>query len=93
MPQPRLSMRKIREVMRLHAAGLTGRQIAQSAGMARSTVAECLRRAEEAGLAWPLPESLTETTLEQRLYPATTPSSEPRPAADWAWVRRPPGFE
>ena len=44
-------MRKIREVMRLHAAGLTGRQIAQSAGMARSTVAECLRRAKEAGRA------------------------------------------
>lgn len=81
-------MRKIREVMRLHAAGLTGRQIAQSAGMARSTVAECLRRVEAAGLAWPLPESLTETTLEQRLYPATAPACDPRPAADWTWVHR-----
>ena len=81
-------MRKIREVMRLHAAGLTGRQIAQSAGMARSTVAECLRRAGEAGLVWPLPESLTETTLEQRLYPATAPACDPRPVADWTWVQR-----
>ena len=81
-------MRKIREVMRLHAAGLTGRQIAQSAGMARSTVAECLRRVGDGGLTWPLPESLTETTLEQRLYPAAAPACDPRPVADWTWVQR-----
>nr|MBA3486926.1 IS21 family transposase [Lysobacter sp.] len=81
-------MRKLRGVMRLHAAGLTGRQIAQSAGMARSTVAERLRRVGDAGLAWPLPESLTETTLEQRLYPATAPACDPRPAPDWTGVHR-----
>ena len=34
--QPRLSMRKIRDVLRLHAAGLTGRQIAHSVGTARA---------------------------------------------------------
>jgi len=79
-------MRKIRDVLRLHAAGLTGRQIAHSVGTARSTVAECLRRAQAAGLAWPLPESLTETALDQRLYPAPMPSSEPRPSADWAGI-------
>jgi len=45
MPQARLSVRKTREVLRFAAAGLSARQIAASVGIARSTVAECLRRA------------------------------------------------
>ena len=67
MPQPRVSMRKIREILRLHAAGLSSRQIAASAAVARSTVAECLRRAMQAGVAWPLPADADEAALEQRL--------------------------
>lgn len=44
--------------------GLSARQVA------RSTVAEYLRRARAAGLSWPLPEELDEETLERRLFPA-----------------------
>ena len=43
--QARLSMRKIREVLRLDAAGVTDQGIAQSIGCSRSTVGGCLRRA------------------------------------------------
>jgi len=35
-------MRKIKEVLRLKAAGLTNRQIAQSVHVARSTISEYL---------------------------------------------------
>ncbi len=50
-------MRKIREVLRLKFdADLSDREIARATGAARSTVRECLRRAKEAGLTWPLPE-------------------------------------
>ena len=44
MAQARLSMRKIREVLRLRAEGFTGGQIARSVGCARSSVQFCLWR-------------------------------------------------
>jgi transposase len=66
-------MRKIREILRLHyEAGLSARQIAPSIGVARSTVAECLRRAEQAAVTWPLEPALSESVLQARLYPPKT---------------------
>ena len=44
----RLPMRKIKDVLRLHAAGRSARQIGPSVGVNRSTVADYLRRAEVA---------------------------------------------
>lgn len=56
MAQARLPMRKIREVLRLKCeARLSDEKVAQAIGSARSTVQECLRRAREVGLTWPLP--------------------------------------
>lgn len=82
-------MRKIRDVLRLHAAGRSARKIGPSVGVSRSTVADYLRRAEVAGLSWPLPEGLDEETLERRLFPPL-PSSKGRQFAevDWAEVHR-----
>lgn len=88
MAQARLSMRKIREVLRLKvAAGLSVRQIALSIGTARSTVRECLQRAQTAGLSWPLPEALDDAQLEAQLYP---PPQSARTIAlpDFAQVHR-----
>ena len=57
--------------------------------MGRSTVAEYLRRAEVAGLSWPLPEGLDDETLERRLFPPTPPAKGRQFAeADWAAVHR-----
>ncbi|MFA5941835.1 MAG: IS21 family transposase [Sinimarinibacterium sp.] len=70
MAQPRLSVRKIREVLRLRfEAGVSERQIGVALSMARSTVQECLRRVREAGLSWPLPGDADDAALEARLYP------------------------
>ena len=61
MPAKRLSMRKIKEVLRLKwAKELSNRQIAQICGIGRPTVSEYLRRTEAAGLTWPLPAGLDE---------------------------------
>lgn len=76
-------MRKVREILRLKAAGMSGRQIAMAIGSALSTVQTCLRRAEAAGLAWPLAEELTEAALEEQLYPREAPPST-RPVPDFA---------
>jgi len=86
MAKARLSMRKIKEVLRLkHHCGLSRRQVAHSCQISRSTVADYLYRAEKAGITWPPPEDLTDPELEQRLFPpqAGTPfSAKPLPDFD-----------
>ena len=73
MPERRLPMRQIREVLRLHQeAHLSERQIARGCGLSRSTVQRYLERAAAANLAWPLPESLDDTQLERMLFPPPT---------------------
>lgn len=80
MAQQRLPVRKIREVLRLKAAGLSERKIAAAIGSARSTVQECLRRAGEAGIAWPLEQDLNDEALHARLYQRSVPlSCRPQP--------------
>lgn len=70
MAKPRLSMRKIKEALRLkYQCDLSRRQIAHSLNVSRSTVAQYLYRAEKAGISWPLAEDLTDQQLEQRLFP------------------------
>lgn len=70
LPQERLSMRKIREILRLkHEAKLTDRQIARGAGASRWAVASCLAQATAVGISWPLCPDLDEEALEVLLYP------------------------
>jgi transposase len=89
MPQERLPMRKIRDVLRLKAGGLSKRKIAASVGLSTTATGECLRRAREAGLAWPLPEDLSDEALERRLYPVCPRAAKDRrPQPDWAGVHR-----
>jgi transposase len=69
MPAKRLSMRKIKEVLRLKfQLQLKNREIARSCSIPHSTVANYLRRAGAAGLAWPLPPDLDEAALGRRLF-------------------------
>ena len=90
MPGERLSMRKIRDVLRLrHEKGLSQRAIGQSLRISLGAVNTCLNRARLAGLGWPLPEGLDDVQLEARLYPPPPAvASERRPVPDWAVVHR-----
>ena len=54
MPAERIGMRDAREIIRLKFSGVSTHEIARRLGMARSTVRETLKRADGAGLAWPL---------------------------------------
>jgi len=88
MAQERLTMRKIGEVLRLKwECGLSNRAIARSCSISHSTVAEYLRRAQEAGLSWPLPADLGEDMLFELLFPRP-PQSGARviPAPDWSSI-------
>src|SRR5262245_35991059 len=86
MPGPRLPMRKIRDVLRLSAAGMSKRQIAASLGVSATAAGDCIRRARRAGLTWLLPDGLTDEALELRLYPPPTVAKDRRPQPDWAAI-------
>ena len=87
MPKPRLSVPKIKEILRLrYACHLSERKIAQSCNIARSTVADYLRRAMEAGLSWPL--DLDEVALERLLFPTADQPVARRALPDWEEVHR-----
>ena len=91
MSQQRLPMRKVRDVLRLKAVGLGKRKIAASLGISATAVGGCLRRAREAGVAWPLAEEMTDEALEARLYPASVALAEVaarRPLPDWPTIHR-----
>ena len=90
MASKRLSMRKIREVLRLHhVASMSGRAIARSIGASPATMSDYLRRAEAAGLVdWCQVEALSDTALERRLFPPAPPTGAERPLPDWSVVHQ-----
>src|SRR5437870_10931916 len=90
MPQKGLSMRKIKEVLRLRfAADLDQDQIARSCSIGQSTVHRYLKRAAAAGLAWPLPEEYDDRQLNELLFPSA-PARKPirRAGIDFEEVHR-----
>ena len=89
MPGQRLPMRKIRDVLRLRAGGMSKRQIAASLSIGATAAGDCIRRARRAGLSWPLPEDLSDEVLERRLYPPPQATIEDRrPQPDWPTIHR-----
>lgn len=91
MPQEGLSMRQIREVLRLrHDLGLLQHEIARSCSISQPTVNRYLRRASAAGLSWPLPEDCDDRRLEELLFPAgpETGSHVHKTPLDFAEIHR-----
>ena len=89
MPGQRLPMRKIRDVLRLRADGLSKRKIAASLSIGVTTAGEVIRRAKRAGLSWPLPDNLSDESIERLVYPPTPIATEDRrPQPEWAAVHR-----
>ena len=82
----RLTMRHIRQMLRLSAGGTSVREIAVVLGIARSTVQDNLDRAKAAGLIWPLPGELTDDALEHRLFAraGVRQGQRRREEPDWA---------
>ena len=87
-------MRHVRDVIRLKSAGMPTREIARRVGTAPSTVRLTIRRFEAAGLTWPLPDDITDTELEARLFastgagPGTRRGHRRQAEPDWAAVHR-----
>ncbi len=83
MPTERISMRNIREILRLHfGLGLKKRQIGRSCSLSHSTIGKYLQKAKEAGLSWPLPEELDDRALQEMFNApdaARKPQARPLP--------------
>ncbi len=81
----KVPMRKIRDVLRLDAGGLSKRRIAASLGVGATSVGEFIKRARHVGLSWPLPDGLSDEALERLLFPppGEIPGGQ-RAEPDWA---------
>lgn len=88
MGKRRLSMRKIREVLRLRLGnGISARQVAGAVRVSPATVGDIVRRASAAGITWPLPEELGDDDLEGLLYPKREKESS-RPLPEMKYLHR-----
>lgn len=75
-------MRKLREVLRLrYELQLGYQQIGRSCAIAVSSVHKYLKRAEAAGVSWPLPHDWDEARLEAALFPQAVQAHKPSGAA------------
>src|SRR5437870_3147086 len=84
MPAERVSMRQIREVLRLRfASELPQRGIAKSLGLSQGAVSGYLSRARAAGVSWPLPADLDDEQLESLLFPPPPARMLPPPVSPW----------
>jgi transposase len=86
MSARRKSMRQVREALRLTAAGRSLREIAAAVGVSPATALDYQRRAEAAGLSWPLAPDLDDAALEARLFPRPLEPGFERPRPDWSKI-------
>jgi transposase len=79
-------MRRLRQLLRLARDGASAREIAETLGVARSTIQDNLKRAAAAGLSWPLPGDLTDDALEGKLFgrAGVKQGVRRRPEPSWA---------
>ena len=88
MAKMRVSMRKIREVLRLtHELGLSVRQVKDATGVGKTAVNEYVSRARVIGITWPIPPEISDAELERRLFvPAGFHDGPTRTVPDWIKV-------
>ena len=77
-------------MLRLHHDGVSAREIGRTLGLARSTIQDNLKRAEKAGIGWPLAPELTDGILEDRLFAKAgfKPGQRRRTEPDWVALAR-----
>lgn len=81
-------MIKYREILRLHAQGLSMRGIAASCSNSRNTVSEVLKRAESQGISWPFERDMSDGQLQEVLFPEKNASSNFRRRPDCEYIHK-----
>jgi hypothetical protein len=80
-------MTQYREILRLKSLGFSERNVAHSCSVSRNTVARGVNRAAEINLSWPLDHNLTDSALEEMLFPKTKSATNKR-MPDYDYIRR-----
>jgi len=76
MPGARLSVRKIREILRLKFdLKRSNREVGRACRVSAGTVWDVMHRLKASGLQWPVPDHLSDEALEERLYRDHTSSA------------------
>lgn len=84
MSRKPISMRKIKEILRLKLeCGLSDRKVAVSCNVARATVQEYVGRSQAAGLSVDQINAMPEEELDQKLFPSRQQSNSVIPAPDY----------
>ncbi len=85
MAARRVSMRKIREILRLlWHLGLGARGTARACSISHSTVLEYQHRAEQAELSWELVDEMDSGILEEKLFAPPLAAGAARAVPDWS---------
>lgn len=86
MPKERVTMRKVRDILRLvWSCGQSRGDVSKSCGVSKTTVTDTVRRAVMAKLTWPLPAELDDASLERLLYPPSNSSpTSSRTQPEWS---------
>jgi len=82
-----IHMTKYREILRLHALGLSQRDIAYSCNVSKTTVNRTLKRAAEIELSWPMDKSQTNAVLQDKLFPKLNRESSKR-VPDFSYINK-----
>ena len=80
-------MTKYREILRLQSLGFSERNIAQSCGVSRNTVAKVLKKAAEINISWPLDFAMTDSALEELMFPKDMSATNKR-MPDFNYIRK-----
>ena len=80
-------MTKYREILRLQSLGFSERNIAQSCGVSRNTVAKVLKKAAEINISWPLDFDMTDSALEELMFPKDKSVTNKR-MPDFDYIRK-----
>ena len=88
MPGRRMDTRVIKEVLRLKSLDLSIREISRSVNGSVGGVHKLIRKAEEAGLKWPLPKDTDDEKLEGLLYPEPVEVRGGKVVPEWSFIHR-----
>ena len=89
MPTNRVTMRRIRETLRLHLqAGLSYGEVARALKISKSSAGKYVSLARAAGVDWELAQRLTDDELDARLFRPAVPRSSHQLAPDFALVHQ-----
>jgi transposase len=89
MPTNRVTMRRIREALRLHLqAGLSYDEVGLALKISKSVVGKYVSLARATGVDWDVAQTLDDEALEARLYRPALPRSSHQLAPDFAVVHQ-----